>query len=104
MDDAKTLAWILYALDMASARAPADFRSISAVADGINHAVPTHKELQGSLSSLASAGLVSKGGGGYSLTTEGVTMVMACSKKSGTTMGVWHSLTRAIAGKVGCGE
>jgi hypothetical protein len=96
MDDARTISWIFYAVEMATSSGPADYREISSVADGINHAVPTHKELQTSLTWLANAGLVSKSSGGYSLTTNGTALITGARKESNTVMKVWASLTQAI--------
>lgn len=96
MDDARTISWIFYAVEMATGGGPADYREISLVADGINHAVPTHKELQASLTWLANAGLVSKSSGGYSLTTNGAALITESRKESNTVMKVWATLTRAI--------
>lgn len=42
---------------MASEQEPANFVSISQIADGINHTVPTHKELQTCLGWLKKTGL-----------------------------------------------
>jgi hypothetical protein len=49
MTEAQVVAWIFYSVAGAYGQGPADFRDISMVADGINHAIPTHKELQSSL-------------------------------------------------------
>ena len=49
MTDKQTISWILLSTVIASQKGPADFASISNIADGINHAIPTHKELQTSL-------------------------------------------------------
>jgi len=58
MTDSQTIAWIFLAIALASQTEPADFDSISTIADGINHAVPTLKELQTSLIWLINNGLV----------------------------------------------
>ncbi|MBK6840046.1 MAG: hypothetical protein IPG90_18650 [Bacteroidetes bacterium] len=50
---------------------PTDMNGISSVADGINHAVPTHKELQTSIAWLIKNGLIVKQGRNYELTTRG---------------------------------
>lgn len=95
MTDAATIAWIFYSLRLASATAPAKFNAISQVADGLNHAVPTHRELQGSLSWLSDAGLVAKQSGGYSLSTSGLQMFSDI--EATTASQVLHQLT----GKIG---
>jgi hypothetical protein len=96
MTEEQTVAWIFYAVAGASGQEPADFRSISMVADGINHAVPTHKELQGSLSWLHEAQLVNRASTGYMLTPQGQEVMKSAQAKSNTTMGVWKELTRQL--------
>ena len=96
MNDARTVSWILYALEMATGKGPADFQAISSVADGINHAVPTHKELQASLTWLSNAGLVEKSSSGYFLTSGGEVLIEDSRKEFNTIMKVWASLTQAI--------
>src|SRR5688572_19592633 len=58
----QTTSWIFLATAIASQTEPADFSSISDIADGINHAIPTHKELQSSLNWMARTGLVTNTG------------------------------------------
>jgi hypothetical protein len=60
MTRAETYSWILYAVGVTSRVAPASNADISRAADGINHAVPTQKEMQSSISWLQTAGLVRK--------------------------------------------
>lgn len=52
MTDKQTISWIFLATAMATNAKSTDIRGISSVADGINHAVPTQKELQTSISWL----------------------------------------------------
>lgn len=66
-----TFAWIFLATALASQTEPASVFGISNVADGINHAVPTQKELQISFSWLSKQGLVVKHAKKYLLTSEG---------------------------------
>ena len=61
----QTISWILLSTALASAHQPANFESISQIADGINHSVPTHKELQTSLTWLTKYGFVEKSGKKY---------------------------------------
>jgi hypothetical protein len=96
MTEAQTVAWIFYAVAGASGQSPADFRGISMVADGINHAVPTHKELQGSLSWLCRAGFIVRSTQGYAVTSDGETLMKNAQQKGSTTMGVWKELTHQV--------
>lgn len=96
MDEARTKAWIMYALELASQAGPANFAAISQVADGINHAVPTQKELRSSLSWLVSRELVQKRGSGYQITPQGSFVIHSASTGHSTTFQVWESLTSAL--------
>jgi predicted transcriptional regulator len=96
MREAEIVAWILYAVAGASGQGPADFRGISLVADGINHAVPNHKELQTSLRWLCHAGLIVSSAQGYTLTSKGAALIKNAGQKSNTIMGVWKELTHQV--------
>ena len=96
MNEPRIVAWIFYAVEMASASGPASERSISELADGINHAVPTSLEMRESLLWLMSAGLISKAGAAYSLTSDGVALVGEARKDASTISLVWSRLTMAI--------
>ena len=82
MTDTQTISWIFLSTAIASQTEPADVASISNIADGINHAVPTHKELQTSLTWLIQSGLVVKMGNKYSLTEKGKLDYAEASKKN----------------------
>jgi hypothetical protein len=96
--DAATIAWIFYALRLASETAPADFRSISQVADGLNHAVPTHKEMQLSLKWLTDAGLSERTSRGYVVTASGIGLVDGCAATSARL--ILRQLTDRIASRI----
>ena len=96
MDEARTTAWIMYALALASQREPANFAAISSVADGINHAVPTHKELKSSLNWLIANGMAQKLGSGYMLTPRGSELIDSARVERNTTSQVWSALTSAL--------
>ncbi|MFN7220090.1 MAG: hypothetical protein ACK5UX_05585 [Burkholderiales bacterium] len=96
MTQAQTFAWIFYAVAGASGQKPADFHGISIVADGINHAVPTHKEMQSSLSWLCREGFVAKSTQGYAVTPDGELLMKNARQKASTTMGVWKELTHQV--------
>lgn len=93
MTEAQIVAWIFYSVAGASGPGPADFRGISTVADGINHAVPTHKELQSSLSWLQLVALVAQLDHRYALTSQGEVVMNEARQKANTTMSVWKELT-----------
>jgi len=92
MEDKRTISWIFLATALASQLKPADFNGISMVADGINHAVPNHKELQTSISWLESKGLMAKQGKKYVLTPKGKLEYEKATDKSGIVMEIWEKL------------
>jgi hypothetical protein len=94
---AQTYSWIFYAVGLASQALPATFAGIERVADGINHAIPTRKEIRVSLSWAVSQGLVVKEGKRLTLTKEGLTLLTDASAASHTTSGVWKYLETRFA-------
>jgi hypothetical protein len=92
MDEATEVSWIFMAIGYASETEPADFASISLVADGINHAVPTHKEMQTSLAFLLKKSLILKQGKKYSLSKTGATLLADARAESKTLFEVWDAL------------
>ena len=74
--DAKTLAWILLAVPETGGSR----RDLLALADAINHAVPTERELSESWKWLHDHALVVKLGSQYSLTESGRTFVSSARR------------------------
>jgi hypothetical protein len=71
MTEARTYAWIFCAASAIPIDQPGKYRDIEAVADGINHAVPTQKEMDASISWSESKGLLQRSGKKIQLTEEG---------------------------------
>lgn len=94
--DYRTISWIYLAISMASENEPTDFNGISMIADGINHLVPTHKEMQTSISWLSKKGLVSKVGNKYTLTSEGKNDFKTASKGTNTLLKIWDNMEQKI--------
>lgn len=94
--DYSTISWIYLAISMASENEPTDFNGISMIADGINHLVPTHKEMQTSISWLSEKGLVSKVGNKYTLTPEGKDDFKTASKGTNTLLKIWDNMEQKI--------
>jgi len=89
---AQTYSWLFYALALASGTKPARYRDIEQVADGINQAIPTQKEMRESLAWLSEEGLIVKEGKAYILSENGVSLLNMLPNKVHTTMGVWKSI------------
>jgi len=96
MTEGQTISWIFLATAMASQTKPADHNSISSIADGINHAVPTHKELQTSLTWLTTNNLVTKTGTKYRLTEKGQLDYDLASRQTSTLMKIWDNLDTVL--------
>lgn len=92
MTDIQTISWIFLATAMATDTKPTDINGISSVADGINHAVPTQKELQKSFTWLTTKGLIIKQGKNYELTSKGKLEYESASKNTQTVMKIWENI------------
>lgn len=92
MTDKQTISWIFLATDLATNTKPTDINGIFSVADGINHAVPTQKELQTSISWLTTKGLIIKQGKNYELTPKGKLTYALASKNTQTVMQIRENI------------
>jgi hypothetical protein len=98
MTDIQTISWIFLAISMATNTKPTDINGISSVADGINHAVPTQKELQRSISWLITHGLIIKEGKNYKLTAKGKHEYETASYNTQTVMKIWENIEQNLKG------
>jgi hypothetical protein len=96
MTEAQTYAWIFYATSAAAGNQPAKQRDIEAVADGINHAVPTQKEMATSLEWAESKGLLQRKGKMIQLTDTGRTFAAQFTERAGSVMKTWDRITAAF--------
>ena len=76
---------------------PTDISGISSVADGISHAVPTHKELQTSIAWLSIQGLIIKQGKNFEFTSKGKLEYETASKNTLTLMKIWKNIELLLA-------
>lgn len=90
MNESETYAWIFLSVP----EKPSSLQEIIAAADGINHAIPTHKELQTSFGWLIQQGLVCKDGKRYSLTEQGIELRRNLTKTSKTMMKSWDTVAK----------
>lgn len=96
MTDLQTISWIFIATAMATSTEPTNINGISSVADGINHAIPTQKELQKSLSWLKNQGLIIKQGKKYELSSKGKLEYETASKNIQTIMELWENIEQKL--------
>ena len=96
MTEKETISWIFLSIALASETEPANFQEISNIADGINHAIPNHKELQTSISWLSKELLISKFEKKYKLTDLGKIEYEKASKNTNTLFEIWKNLELTI--------
>jgi len=101
MTEAQTYSWIFYAVALASQSEPVNCARIESVADGINHAVPSQKEMKASLAWAVAQNLIQKEGNRYRLTEDGKKLLKAAS--SGATMKTWKNLESKFS-QLGAGD
>lgn len=92
MTDAQTFSWILLSVhEQGSTR-----RQISEMADGINHAIPTHHEMETSLRWLQERGFVREDGSRFALTDAGAALISRFRNPTRPIMQTWHAVSEAI--------
>jgi predicted transcriptional regulator len=96
MTENEIISWIFLATALASQKNPAEINSISMIADGINHSVPTDKELKMSLSWLITEELISKQNKKYILTEKGKNKYLKASEKTNILLKIWDNLNKEL--------
>jgi predicted transcriptional regulator len=94
MTDQQTISWIFLATALATSTKPTEMNGISSVADGINHAVPTHKELQTSIAWLTKKRLIVKHGKNYELTDIGKLEFKSASEHTDKLLDMWKVIEK----------
>jgi predicted transcriptional regulator len=90
MTKSKQYAWIFLSVGESAS----GLDEIIGAADGINHAIPTHKELQESLGWLIENGLIHKAGKKYFLTDAGKAIRVTNCRR--TWMGTWDAVAKKL--------
>lgn len=92
MTDAQVYSWILLSVyEHGCTR-----RQISELADGINHAVPTHREMEMSLRWLQERGFIREDGSRFALTATGVAFLARFRSPTRPIMQTWHAVADSI--------
>lgn len=92
MTDAQTFSWILLCVTEQGCTR----RQISEMADAINHAIPTHQELQSSLRWLQERGLVREDGSRFALTDTGAALLARLRSPTRPIMQTWHAVEHEL--------
>jgi hypothetical protein len=96
MTESQLISCIFLATALASQEEPANFGQISMVADGINHSIPTEKEMRNSLTWLINKELISKESKKYHLTHNGMKKYKFAIKETNTLMKIWNNLEQIL--------
>lgn len=96
MTNNQIISWIFLAIALGSQKEAINYQSISNIADGINHAIPTQKELQIATKWLLEKDLISKQNKKYRLTTKGSKLHEVVSSKNNTIMALWHAFEKEL--------
>ncbi|MBG6111888.1 hypothetical protein IWX84_002779 [Flavobacterium sp. CG_9.10] len=91
------VSWIFLAIAMASETTAANLTEISMIADGINHAIPTPRELQSSISWLIKNDLIIKQERRYHLSEKGKLEYENASENNKVLFNIWKNLEKNIA-------
>jgi len=92
MTKLETTSWIFLAITISSEKAPTNFAEISQIADGINHSIPTQKELQESTSWLIDKNLVLKESKKFSLTETGKIIYSKVKNETRILIKMWKAV------------
>ena len=92
MTDADIFSWILLCLSAEGSTR----RQISEMADAINHAIPTHQEMETSLRWLQETGLVREDGCRFALTEAGATLHQRHRSPTRPIMAAWNLLSHEV--------
>ncbi len=92
MTDSETFAWILLSVPERGGK----LQDLIVMADAINHAIPTHRELQRSLGWLKSHGFVVKEGRNFLLTELGTDLLARAKSTKQTMMRTWDMVTAEL--------
>ena len=97
MNNTTTISWILLAIAFASQKFPAGKREISEIADGINHAIPTDKELHASIKWLLQYEIIIETNRKFSLSKYGERLIDKAKSEENTIWKTWNNLETHIS-------
>jgi len=96
MTELQTISWVFLAIALASEKEPASIKQIAEIADGINHAVPTQKELKSSIGWLINSAYIKEQNSKYSLTKTGIIEYNFASLNTKLLLNIWRNLERQL--------
>jgi hypothetical protein len=96
MTDSQIISWIFCAIAMASEKGPSSIKEVSMIADGINHAVPTQRELKFAIDWLLKNDLIKIESKKYTLTKSGHINYNFARLHTNTILNIWKNLERQL--------
>jgi len=96
MTESQIISWIFLAIAMGSQKTAIDYSGISMIADGINHAVPTQKEMQLSIKWLLKKEMIIKKNKSYALSIKGKEIFEKENSNTNTILEIWENLNKYV--------
>jgi len=96
MTESQIISWIYLAIAMGSQESPIDHRGICMIADGINHALPTQKEMQKSIKWLLKNEIIIKKNRCYTLSVKGKEIFEKEISTIDTILETWKKLNKYV--------
>ncbi len=92
MSNNQTLSWILLSVAIATQKEATDMNGISMVADGINHTIPTQRELRNAIDTLLKLKLIERNGKKFELSPQGKAEYEKASNSKRALFDIWQEL------------
>jgi hypothetical protein len=98
-DDYHTISWIFLSIAIGSQTEPIKFNEISMIADGINHSIPSEKEIRYSIIYLLKNKYIIKIEKKYSLTDKGLFLYHNSILENKTLLKIWSDIQNKLINK-----
>lgn len=100
MTDKQIISWIFLAIALGSQKINIGIKEISEVADGINHAVPTKREIKLAIEFLLKEEIINKDDKKYSLSKKGHIIYNAASLNTTVFSNICKNVERQLKGNL----
>lgn len=96
-NEKEVYSWIFLAIGLGDRKSPASLDEVIGFADAINHAIPSHKELQNSFGWLLKQNLILKEGKKYRVADKGIILLDKADATSNFLLEQWKYLEKQFA-------
>jgi hypothetical protein len=96
IEDYHTISWIFLSIAIGSQIEPIKFNEISMIADGINHSIPSEKEIRNSIIYLLKNEYIIKIEKKYSLTNKGLFLYNNSNSENKTLLKIWKEIQNKL--------